>query len=57
MLKVGGNIYYTIKIAFCDGLTFQDVPAMMSGGPQETYGADECWRAGAAGRQPVQRSG
>ena len=25
MLKVGGNIYYTIKIAFCDGLTFQDV--------------------------------
>src|SRR5882724_3088593 len=25
MLKLGGNIYYTIKIAFCDGLTFQDV--------------------------------
>jgi protocatechuate 4,5-dioxygenase alpha chain len=31
MLKVGGNIYYTIKIAFCDGLTFQDVASMMSG--------------------------
>jgi protocatechuate 4,5-dioxygenase alpha chain len=30
MLKLGGNIYYTIKIAFCDGLTFQDVP-------KETY--------------------
>lgn len=37
MLKVGGNIYYTIKIAFCDGLTFQDVASMMSGVPKETY--------------------
>ena len=37
MLKGGGNIYYTIKIAFCDGLTFQDVAGMMSGVPKETY--------------------
>jgi protocatechuate 4,5-dioxygenase, alpha chain len=37
MLKVGGNIYYTIKIAFFDGLTFQDVAGMMSGVPKETY--------------------
>jgi protocatechuate 4,5-dioxygenase alpha chain len=37
MLKVGGNIYYTIKIAFCDGLTFQDVAGMMSGISKETY--------------------
>jgi len=37
MLKVGGNIYYTIKIAFCDGLTFQDVAGMMSGVPKESY--------------------
>jgi protocatechuate 4,5-dioxygenase, alpha chain len=37
MLKVGGNIYYTIKIAFCDGLTFQDVAGMMSGVPKEQY--------------------
>jgi protocatechuate 4,5-dioxygenase alpha chain len=37
MLRVGGNIYYTIKIAFCDGLTFQDVAGMMSGMPKETY--------------------
>ncbi len=37
MLKVGGNIYYTIKIAFCDGLTFQDVAGMMSGVPKDTY--------------------
>ncbi|HWX80755.1 MAG TPA: protocatechuate 4,5-dioxygenase subunit alpha [Steroidobacteraceae bacterium] len=37
MLKAGGNIYYTIKIAFCDGLTFQDVAGMMSGVSKETY--------------------
>ena len=37
MLKVGGNIYYTIKIAFCDGLTFQDVASMMSGVSKEQY--------------------
>jgi protocatechuate 4,5-dioxygenase, alpha chain len=37
MLRVGGNIYYTIKIAFCDGLTFQDVAGMMSGMSKEQY--------------------
>jgi protocatechuate 4,5-dioxygenase alpha chain len=37
MLRVGGNIYYTIKIAFCDGLTFQDVAGMMSGVSREAY--------------------
>ena len=37
MLKLGGNIYYTIKIAFCDGLTFQDVASMMSGVSKEDY--------------------
>ena len=37
MLKVGGNIYYTIKIAFCDGLTFQDVAGMMCSMPKEDY--------------------
>jgi protocatechuate 4,5-dioxygenase alpha chain len=37
MLRVGGNIYYTIKIAFCDGLTFQDVAGMMSGVPKDAY--------------------
>jgi protocatechuate 4,5-dioxygenase alpha chain len=37
MLQQGGNIYYTIKIAFCDGLTFQDVAGMMSGVSKETY--------------------
>ena len=37
MLKVGGNIYYTIKIAFCDGLTFQDVAGMMCNMPKDEY--------------------
>ena len=37
MLRVGGNICYTIKIAFCDGLTFQDVAGMMSGVSKEAY--------------------
>jgi protocatechuate 4,5-dioxygenase, alpha chain len=37
MLKAGGNIYYTIKIAFCDGLTFQDVAGMMAGVSKEAY--------------------
>ncbi len=37
MLKVGGNIYYTIKIAFCDGLTFQDVAGMMAGVTKDAY--------------------
>jgi len=55
MLKVGGNIYYTIKIAFCDGLTFQDVAGMMSGVPKETLREDECWPAG--GRKSRRRTG
>src|SRR5690348_11689303 len=38
MLRVGGNIYYTIKIAFCDGLTFQDVAGMMCSMPKDEYG-------------------
>src|SRR6202161_3236406 len=37
MLKVGGNIYYTIKIAFCDGMTFQDVDGILSGVTKEEY--------------------
>jgi protocatechuate 4,5-dioxygenase, alpha chain len=31
MLRLGGNIYYTFKIAALDGLTMQDVGAGMSG--------------------------
>ena len=31
MLRLGGNIYYTFKIAIFDGLSMQDVGALMSG--------------------------
>lgn len=31
MLELGGNIYFTIKLAIFDGLTMQDVGAAMSG--------------------------
>ena len=31
MLRLGGNIYYTFKIAACDGLTMQGIGAAMSG--------------------------
>ena len=56
MLKVGGNIYYTIKIAFCDGLTFQDVAGMMSGVSKEDLRADDAGRRTRSRRQPLQGS-
>jgi protocatechuate 4,5-dioxygenase, alpha chain len=31
MLQLGGNIYYTFKLAIIDGLSMQDVGALMSG--------------------------
>ena len=31
MLRLGGNIYYTFKLATFDGLTMQDIGARMSG--------------------------
>jgi len=31
LLRLGGNIYYTFKLAIFDGLSMQDVGAMMSG--------------------------
>lgn len=31
MLRLGGNIYYTYKIAAFDGLSFQQIAAKMSG--------------------------
>ena len=39
MLAEGGNIYFTSKIAATDGLSFQQIAAMMSGATQETYAA------------------
>ncbi len=37
MLAEGGNIYFTAKIAATDGLSFQQVAAMMSGVTQAEY--------------------
>jgi protocatechuate 4,5-dioxygenase, alpha chain len=37
MIAQGGNIYFTAKIAATDGLSFQQVAAMMSGVSQAEY--------------------
>lgn len=37
MLQLGGNIYYTFKLAIFDGLSMQDVGAAMSGVTTETF--------------------
>ncbi len=37
MLELGGNIYFTAKLGATDGLSFQQVAAMMTGKTQEEY--------------------
>lgn len=37
LLKLGGNIYYTSKLAANDGITFQDLAAMMTGVSRDEY--------------------
>jgi protocatechuate 4,5-dioxygenase, alpha chain len=37
MLKLGGNIYFTAKLAATDGLSFQQIAALMTGSTQEQY--------------------
>ncbi len=37
MLELGGNIYYTFKLAACDGLTFQQLAALQTGVTEEEY--------------------
>ncbi|HEX3467259.1 MAG TPA: protocatechuate 4,5-dioxygenase subunit alpha [Candidatus Elarobacter sp.] len=37
MLELGGNIYYTAKLAACDGLSFQQIAALMTGSTQDDY--------------------
>ena len=37
LLALGGNIYYTSKLAAFDGINFQALAAMMSGVSQEEY--------------------
>jgi protocatechuate 4,5-dioxygenase alpha chain len=37
MLELGGNIYFTAKLAATDGLSFQHIAALMTGSTQEQY--------------------
>ena len=37
MLRLGGNIYYTSKLAATDGITFQDLAAVMTGMDRDAY--------------------
>lgn len=37
LLELGGNIYYTSKLAAFDGITFQDLAAMMTGMSRDAY--------------------
>jgi protocatechuate 4,5-dioxygenase, alpha chain len=37
ILELGGNIYFTAKLGATDGLSFQQVAALMTGNTQEGY--------------------
>lgn len=37
MLYLGGNVYFTAKLAATDGLSFQQIAAMMTGKTQPDY--------------------
>ena len=37
MLELGANIYFTAKLGATDGLSFQQVAAIMTGSTQEAY--------------------
>ena len=37
MLELGGNIYFTSKLAATDSLSFQQIAAIMTGSTQEEY--------------------
>jgi len=39
MLALGGNVYYTSKLAACDGINFQELAALMTGMNLEDYRA------------------
>lgn len=53
LLRLGGNIYYTFKLAIVDGLTMQDVGAAMSGMSTEQFSA----MMSAGGRPPTSPGG
>jgi protocatechuate 4,5-dioxygenase, alpha chain len=37
MLELGGNVYYTSKLAACDGMSFQQLAAKQTGMTEEAY--------------------
>lgn len=37
LLEVGGNVYYTYKLAACDGMTFQDLAGKQTGMTREDF--------------------
>ena len=37
LLENGGNIYYTFKLAACDGMTFQQLAALQTGVTENEY--------------------
>jgi protocatechuate 4,5-dioxygenase alpha chain len=37
MIDLGGNIFFAIKLAFCDGLSVQKLAALMTGTTPEAY--------------------
>jgi protocatechuate 4,5-dioxygenase, alpha chain len=37
LLELGGNIYYTFKLAACDGLSFQQLAALQTGVSEADY--------------------
>jgi protocatechuate 4,5-dioxygenase alpha chain len=37
LLEVGGNVYYTYKLAACDGLSFQDLAGEQTGMAPDAY--------------------
>jgi len=39
LLEVGGNLYYTYKLAACDGMSFQDLAGAQTGMTADEYGA------------------
>lgn len=39
LLELGGNVYYTFKLAACDGMTFQQLAAAQTGLTTDAYAA------------------
>ena len=37
LLRLGGNVYYTFKLAATDGMTFQQLAAAQAGVPEQEY--------------------